>query len=156
VGSVPAPSAGEVELDACLVRRVMGRKTWGSGELLTALSQAADFKRLTQPRRDRLQKLLQQAARRGLVDKQGRGTEQQLRLSFHRFNELDREAFDQLLLGSMRKNQMLERDTVYRKLLDQSGFPRSSTAKRAAFDKHLRSAMRRKLVQRVGQDIQRV
>jgi len=129
---------------------------WPKTELLRALSDACGFKRLTDKRQQQLNKLLQQAVRAGWVEQEGRGENAELKLSFIKLQDAERDTLDALLKACMRKNKALERDQVYRDLLGHCGYPRSTPANREAFDKHLRSAMRRKVIVKVGKEIKRI
>lgn len=141
-----------------MLRKVIGKKCWPKAELLRELADACGFKRLTDKRQQQLNKLLQQATRIGWVEQQGRGENAELNLSFIKLQDANRDTLDALLKTSMRKNKVLERDQVYRDLLTHCGYARSAItrqANREAFDKHLRTALRRKVVVKVGEDIKR-
>lgn len=154
--AVPPVTAEPLEPNTVLLRKIIGKKCWPKTELLRELADACGFKRLTDKRQQQLNKLLQQATRAGWLEQQGRGENAELNLSFTKLQDANRDTLDALLKTSMRKNKPLERDQVYRDLLNHCGYARSTATYREAFDKHLRSALRRKVVVKVGEEIKRI
>ncbi len=121
-------------------------------ELVTLVAQTIQLNRLTANRKKLIQKAINKACKwQVLYKEQG-----EYCLCGKQFGDYENYILDIQLPKLMRKGQKLEQDELFKLFLSSLGFKRSSAKSQNRFKSYLRSALHRKLLQRVDGLIRRV
>ncbi len=120
-------------------------------ELMAHLVQALQIKRLSPQRKALLEQVIKKACKWQVLYKES-GV---YCLYEVQFADYDNEALDILLPKLLRKGSSIPQDDVYRDFLQGLGFKRGSPKAEERFKNYLRSALRRKLLQREGNQLKR-
>jgi type I restriction enzyme S subunit len=120
-------------------------------ELMAHLVQTLQIKRLSPQRKALLEQVIKKACKWQVLYKES-GV---YCLYEVQFADYDNEALDILLPKLLRKGSSIPQDDLYREYLQGLGFKRGSPKAEERFKNYLRSALRRKLLQREGNQLKR-
>ncbi len=120
-------------------------------ELMAHLVQTLQIKRLSPQRKALLEQVIKKACKWQVLYKESNV----YCLYEVQFADYDNEALDILLPKRLRKGSSIPQDDLYREYLQSLGFKRGSPKAEERFKNYLRSALRRKLLQREGDELRR-
>ncbi len=121
-------------------------------ELMAHFVQALPIKRLSPQRKALLEQVIKKACKWQVLYKESG----EYCLYEVQFADYDNEALDTLLPKLLRKGSSIPQDDLYREYLQGLGFKRGSPKAEERFKNYLRSARRRKLLKREGDQLRRV
>lgn len=143
-----------------LIRNSFKKSTaWISqSELISQLVDALEMsaleinpQHLNPEQEEQFKKAIKTACQWQLLIKEGR----EYRLRENQFADYENDALDSVLAKVLRKGKSIERDALYKMMLEGLGFKRKSVKAEERFKRYVNSAIRRKVLQRVDGELRR-